>query len=64
MEGDRALRQYRTHTFEISQHMRYMYLIIVFVKENFYLLHNNTIKTISKTAKSSVLIAIVYHLES
>ena len=34
------------------------------VKENFYLLHNNTIKTISKTAKSSILIAIVYHLES
>ena len=34
------------------------------LKKIFYLLHNNTIKTISKTAKSSVLIAIVYHLKS
>ena len=37
---------------------------IVYVKENFNLLHNNTIKTISNTAKSSVLIVIVYHLKS
>ena len=30
----------------------------------FNLLHNNTTKTISKTAKSSLLMKIVYHLKS
>ena len=33
-------------------------------KENFNLLHNNTMKTISNTARASVLIVIVYHLKS
>ena len=37
----------------------------MYKRQNFMtLLHNNTIKSISNTAKSSILIVILYHLKS
>ena len=43
----------------------FIYLnIYIYIKENFYLVHNNTKRTISNAAKSSILIVNVYHLKS
>ena len=58
------MESYTTFSYYGNQNFKYIKTINLFfkyVKENFnlfFLLHNNTIKTISNTAKSSVLIVI------